>query len=713
MLYHSVEYSQGDSKLLLDESSENFDEIAAFFLTLSQERVAYFLEYDAFKKLSKEVIINGFLDGSTLFEFCFKVLQRVEKDANLVDKYLQVFSYLASVDLISATQLKSLQSIFESYQVGGVVQKKGDEDFLQHKERLHLLIGKLRGELDSKALQNELDLLSEYLHKKTFSIGITGVMNVGKSTFINALLAQELLGASVVAETANLSVLKYAKEPYAKVVFLNSLEFEALIRSVEHPLSGELDINRYIKEHSLVIDVMQDELQRYTSATDNISNIVKNVELGVDVEFLKDSIEIVDTPGLDDTLILRESITKNYIESCDLLIHLMNVNQSATQKDVEFLLSALNNNNLSAILILLTKVDNITKDELEQVMQYTKKTILSQLDTKLPIEFLSISASTKVGIDGVREYLHHTLFQSNTKNIALLNNTTAKLIHIIQKQREALQYKMALYSKDERSLALELKELQQTKHRDAQSIQKITLQLDAQMQAYGDFVEGLEPTFQKELALLKEKVVVRVVDELSYGLKNKLKPKPRQITMLIDKTLSHGYIDTIREYKYKLKQQIMMLSKKMELSFQEYKLKVDLQSSEESLAELFERNANSSLNTSIKMLSKRANTLLESMKKPKVERFKEEFMGIVEEEFLYVLKNIDQTKERLNKEIADEFLHSLKKPIERLRLEMKERESLLSSHIYALQHADEKPESLKVKIQNKINALNLMLGTLV
>ena len=132
LLYHSVEYSQGDSKLLLDESSENFDEIAAFFLTLSQERVAYFLEYDAFKKLSKEVIINGFLDGSTLFEFCFKVLQRVEKDANLADKYLQVFSYLASVDLISDTQLKSLQSIFESYQVGGVVQKKGDEDFLQH-----------------------------------------------------------------------------------------------------------------------------------------------------------------------------------------------------------------------------------------------------------------------------------------------------------------------------------------------------------------------------------------------------------------------------------------------------------------------------------------------------------------------------------------------------------------------------------------------------
>ena len=60
LLYHSVEFKQGESKLLLHTQDENFDEIAAFFLSLSHERLEYFLEFDEFKKLSKKIIINGF-----------------------------------------------------------------------------------------------------------------------------------------------------------------------------------------------------------------------------------------------------------------------------------------------------------------------------------------------------------------------------------------------------------------------------------------------------------------------------------------------------------------------------------------------------------------------------------------------------------------------------------------------------------------------------
>ena len=55
------------------------------------------------------------------------------------------------------------------------------------------------------------------------------------------------------------------------------------------------------------------------------------------LKFVQNGVEIVDTPGLDDPVIQREEITKSYLLECDLMIHLMNVNQSATQKDIEFI----------------------------------------------------------------------------------------------------------------------------------------------------------------------------------------------------------------------------------------------------------------------------------------------------------------------------------------------------------------------------------------
>ena len=58
---------------------------------------------------------------------------------------------------------------------------------------------------------------------------------------------------------------------------------------------------------------------------------MKYVELGSKLDFLSDGIEIVDTPGLDDPVIQREEITKSiFISACDMMLHLMNVSQSAT-----------------------------------------------------------------------------------------------------------------------------------------------------------------------------------------------------------------------------------------------------------------------------------------------------------------------------------------------------------------------------------------------
>ena len=65
-------------------------------------------------------------------------------------------------------------------------------------------------------------------HELEFNVAVTGVINAGKSTLLNALLGKKILGASNVPETVNLTVLKYSPEPFAKVNFWSEAELREL-----------------------------------------------------------------------------------------------------------------------------------------------------------------------------------------------------------------------------------------------------------------------------------------------------------------------------------------------------------------------------------------------------------------------------------------------------------------------------------------------------
>src|SRR5574344_2738085 len=133
------------------------------------------------------------------------------------------------------------------------------------------------------------------------------------------------------------------------------------------------ELKNYIKPTSRFDEVDINDLASYTSADNSGKkcNLVKYVELGSNLKFLSDGIEIVDTPGLDDPVIQREEITKEYISKCDMMIHLINVSQSATLKDVEFIIDAVLYQNISKLLVVITRADTVSKKNLDEVIQYT------------------------------------------------------------------------------------------------------------------------------------------------------------------------------------------------------------------------------------------------------------------------------------------------------------------------------------------------------
>ena len=742
LLYHSTNYVLDNDTLLLNFEDDNFCEISALILTIKKEELDSYLELEEFKKLSKKIIINGFLNSSTLYEFCYLVLNKMIKKPDLVLSYIDVFNYLHSKSLINEKNYSKLVTVFKPLSLDTLHVDKKKNDFIQNKDILFSNIEKAKTLFESTSLIEDLSNLEKYIHNQIFSIGITGVMNVGKSTLINALLSKELLGTSVVAETANLSVIKYSKKAYTKVRFFNKNEFNEMLHAFSDKseqdeylksIESSLHVEKYVQEKSLVIDIERNELHRYTSASDSsgFSHIVKDVELGVDLDFLKDAIEIVDTPGLDDSLIVRESVTQGYVANCDLLIHLMNVNQSATQKDIDFIIDAVLNQNVTSMLVLLTKADNISKKDLQEVIKYTKNSIQNQLssindETKAlkileSLQFLSVSAKTALdvnkrkqsGIVEVEDYLHNSLFSKSSKNEQIIDTSSRKFIDIIKSQIKIYHYNLVLYSKDEGALEDELRSFNITKEQNNNIYKKIDTQIKSEYKEFKVFLNNLTQHMDSDISELKSKLMSRVFDEILYSLnKENATLKDMQLKMIIDKSLNHGFIDIVREHKYKLSKKVESISKNIELSFDANNIKVDDLEDKFSMQKLFEKNSNSTLTTASKLILKQTLILTKSITLSKIKNFKDEYTVVLDEEFTYVKTHLEDTLDELNILLSKTFFDTLRVPIERLKEELVEYEDSLEKQIFLMRDKDKDIQELQIDTQSKINLLESMMESL-
>ncbi len=205
------------------------------------------------------------------------------------------------------------------------------------------------------------------------------------------------------------------------------------------------------------------DLALYTSAkhSDKKCNLVKSVELYTDLKFVQDGVQIVDTPGLDDPVVQREEITLEYLSECDLMIHLMNAAQAATQKDVDFIIDALLYRNVARLLIVITRIDAIKEKELQEVIDYTKRSIEARLKEQnkgakldeiiAKIVFIPIAGKLalmhklgqvkealalgydmeRTGLPLVEAYLEDVLFGSNSEKANLIISANRKEIESI------------------------------------------------------------------------------------------------------------------------------------------------------------------------------------------------------------------------------------------------------------------------------------------
>lgn len=189
-------------------------------------------------------------------------------------------------------------------------------------------------------VSENLNIATRLLLKPSYDIVVCGEVKKGKSTFINALIGDELLPTGVKETTSQ--VFRISNQPtksYALVFTDGSTEA-----------------------------ITRDQLSTYGSQVDADllgEPVFKNrqldyIQVNTPIEFLPQGVSIVDTPGLGALYKSHEFITQQYIRNAAAVVFVFDPNQPMVQQEKMFLEKVFSVTPF--VMFVMTKVDNFDEN---------------------------------------------------------------------------------------------------------------------------------------------------------------------------------------------------------------------------------------------------------------------------------------------------------------------------------------------------------------
>ncbi len=237
------------------------------------------------------------------------------------------------------------------------------------------------------------------LEGERFHVVVLGEFNHGKSTFVNALLGQDVLPTGITPTTAAINHVVYSLVPKARAVLL----------------SGES------------LDLTPSEIKEWVTVAGGRADDVSHVELGYPVEILKDNIVLVDTPGVNDLNEQRAEVTYGYVPRADAVLFLLDAGQALKDSEREFLSSHMLDGSRDRLIFVLGKMDLLNDEERSAVTAYVKEGV-ARLAPSAPVFPLSakswlIRKDPESGMPALLDHLGH--FLAGDRARILLDNAAA------------------------------------------------------------------------------------------------------------------------------------------------------------------------------------------------------------------------------------------------------------------------------------------------
>ncbi|WP_157822411.1 dynamin family protein [Psychromonas sp. Urea-02u-13] len=164
--------------------------------------------------------------------------------------------------------------------------------------------------------------LKSQLDNQEFRITVVGEFSSGKSTFINALIGQDILLHGLSETTATVTYVHCVKKDNSKI---NQIEVHFTEPS-KQPVILDLDKDK-------------DLLKQYTTTFSNTVDVVSEIEgvhFYLNIEGIEDNVVFIDTPGLNGVAEGHREVTINEIQKAHASICLFQL-RGVTESEKEFL----------------------------------------------------------------------------------------------------------------------------------------------------------------------------------------------------------------------------------------------------------------------------------------------------------------------------------------------------------------------------------------
>lgn len=399
--------------------------------------------------------------------------------------------------------------------------------------------------------KNRLQNAKIRANSSNFTVSVTGVINAGKSSMLNALLDFNVLGTSNIPETANLTLLKYGEKAGAKIKFYDENEMQILGFSDKF----KDEIAKFKAEFGDK-NIEISELINYTSAKNEISKYIKMIEMSLNSDILKDNISIVDTPGLDDTVVLREELTKNFMYESDAIIHLMNASQSSTKKDMSFIVDTLKNSKNNSLMVVLTHADLLSDKDLTDALKYTRKSIQEELseyefDENLisNVSFFCIDSLSKRGISELKNHIYESFFGENSiKAGAILDSFSKEILIVADLMISNLQEQRANLLSGKEEIIAKSEQI-------SKEILALKANLDQLSVSLNDTISKLDYSKSLDFSALKSAQIVikdRILSDLRYAKNKKIKPDFDRLKIIATSGLNDCITDIFRSFSQRI-----------------------------------------------------------------------------------------------------------------------------------------------------------------
>jgi tetratricopeptide (TPR) repeat protein/GTP-binding protein EngB required for normal cell division len=216
-------------------------------------------------------------------------------------------------------------------------------------------------------------------------IAVMGEFNAGKSSFVNALVGDEVAPTGVTPTTATVNVLRHGDKAGARVVAHDGSVRELGPTSVD-PFLRELD--------------------------DAGAAAVRVVEIFHPLEALR-RVEIVDTPGLNSIRPEHDKVARDFLVEADALVWVFAIGQAAKASEKQAL--DLAHGAGKRVLGVLNKIDGAEPDDVAAVVRHVRATVGPLLEEIVPFSATRALAARRAGradaaLDAVEAALERQFF---------------------------------------------------------------------------------------------------------------------------------------------------------------------------------------------------------------------------------------------------------------------------------------------------------------